>query len=359
MPILIEVADLSMESANQLRYHRLLRGYLIFLCAFTLVTAVHITRVPSKFTLDDWLINYEGGFVRRGLIGQVILYIRHVLPVSGLYPAAVFALVCYSVIFYAAWRLISNRSVDIWVTMLVMSPVTLAFAVIDNRAWGHKEVLFLAGLGGLLLWLMRRKQQGKLLMLGMALYCPFLILCHEPLACFLPYYIAAVIVTGRSLKNALKIVAIPMLLTAATLAVVLRYPGTTATAAKICDSQGDPSRQLCQGAIAYLGTPPNVARSEVVGDARRYHFHAMYLGLTLLAIIPFVATCNRLWRYREARYELIVLGHRDVAFLSGLGRSVSLCDGLGAMDLYPSAERLSAAAVYPLPPHWSRNPRRF
>jgi hypothetical protein len=284
------------------------RGYLVFVCAYTLVTAVHITRVPSNFTLDDWLINYEGGFVRRGLIGQVIFGIRHVLPVSGLYPAAAFALICYAVIFYATWRLISKRGVDAWVAAMVVCPATLAFAVIDNRAWGHKEVLFLAGLAGLLLWLMRPKQRDTVLVLGMALYCPFLILCHEPLVCFLPYYFAAVMLAGRSLKDTLKIAAIPMLLAAVTLAVVVRYPGTATTAAKICDSQGDPSRQLCQGAINYLGTPNQVARLEVMGDARRYHFHAMYSGLTLLAIIPFAMTSKRLWRYRAARYELIVLG---------------------------------------------------
>lgn len=33
-----------------------------------------------NFTISDWMINYEGGFVRRGLIGQILLYIYNIHP---------------------------------------------------------------------------------------------------------------------------------------------------------------------------------------------------------------------------------------------------------------------------------------
>ena len=33
--------------------------------------------VYSNFELDDWMINYEGGFVRRGLMGQLLYEVNN------------------------------------------------------------------------------------------------------------------------------------------------------------------------------------------------------------------------------------------------------------------------------------------
>ena len=40
---------------------------------------LHINEFPDKYVFTDWLINYEGGFVRRGLLGEIIYEISNSL----------------------------------------------------------------------------------------------------------------------------------------------------------------------------------------------------------------------------------------------------------------------------------------
>ena len=44
-------------------------AYVGFVGVYTLAVAVVMTRGVSPFVTGDWLINYSGGFVRRGLVG--------------------------------------------------------------------------------------------------------------------------------------------------------------------------------------------------------------------------------------------------------------------------------------------------
>ena len=50
----------------------LLTYFLYLILGSIFYLTFHIGEFPNKYTYTDWLINYEGGFVRRGLLGQII-----------------------------------------------------------------------------------------------------------------------------------------------------------------------------------------------------------------------------------------------------------------------------------------------
>jgi len=41
-----------------------------------------INEFPQRYAFTDWLINYEGGYVRRGLLGQIIYEISNLLNIQ-------------------------------------------------------------------------------------------------------------------------------------------------------------------------------------------------------------------------------------------------------------------------------------
>ena len=45
-----------------------------------IVFTVQFPFAYESFEISDWLINYEGGFVRRGLIGQILLGAYQIVP---------------------------------------------------------------------------------------------------------------------------------------------------------------------------------------------------------------------------------------------------------------------------------------
>ena len=106
---------------------------------------VSFSGADDSCCVSEWLINYDGGFVRRGLGGALIL---GAASLTGLSPRAiVFAVLSSSyTLFFAAlgvmvWRL---RKVDYLELFLVISPFAALFPAIHRMAGQRKEVLMLA-----------------------------------------------------------------------------------------------------------------------------------------------------------------------------------------------------------------------
>jgi hypothetical protein len=106
---------------------------------------VSFSGADDSCCVSEWLINYSGGFVRRGLGGALIL---RVASLTGLGPrVTVFAILTgsYTLFFTAlaamVWRL---RKVDYLELLLVVSPFGALFPVFHRVAGQRKEILMLA-----------------------------------------------------------------------------------------------------------------------------------------------------------------------------------------------------------------------
>ena len=57
--------------------------YLVILFCFSVFFLNEKYIVGNDSTISEWLINYEGGFTKRGLIGQIAIYLAYFLHFSG------------------------------------------------------------------------------------------------------------------------------------------------------------------------------------------------------------------------------------------------------------------------------------
>ena len=84
--------------------------YLSFGCVVYLIS--HNSEFPTKYVFTDWLINYEGGFVRRGFLGQIILEISNFLNIQIkliiLFFQIVIYLIYYLLFFYFFTKIKAN-----------------------------------------------------------------------------------------------------------------------------------------------------------------------------------------------------------------------------------------------------------
>ena len=87
----------------------------VFLASVWLALAHELARASRRldpWIVGDWLINYAGGFVRRGLPGETI---RLLWKATGVAPPAwvlCLQLVLYAVFFLSAFRLLRSRLTD-------------------------------------------------------------------------------------------------------------------------------------------------------------------------------------------------------------------------------------------------------
>ena len=98
----------------------------------------------SAWQYVDWLINYQGGFVRRGLLGNIIFKLNYYTGVNHI-KLIIFIYSSAYLIFMILFYKISN---NIWkinpylFLFISISPSTLFFPLFDFDALFRKEIFF-------------------------------------------------------------------------------------------------------------------------------------------------------------------------------------------------------------------------
>ena len=94
--------------------------------------------------LNELFINYEGGFLRRGLLGQIALYIFKNFSVS---PVTFFSVVfsfANIIFFYLFIKCINKFKSNIFLYLvLLLSPATLMFSIFDSANFFNSQIFIL------------------------------------------------------------------------------------------------------------------------------------------------------------------------------------------------------------------------
>ncbi len=288
------------------RYRIFSAAYLVLILIATAGIGLHARSTLTQWILSDWLINYQGGFVRRGLMGQIIFLLTSWLHVSPLLLAVVVAMIGYVVISWSIWKLMANSSWRLWVLAAFVSPALIGFTV-TARGGFHKDVLFLASLAVLLVMMLRKGVNAWILSTFITVACSFCILSHEPLFIYLPYMLAALAIGVGEIKRVAAIALVPVLFAMASFYAVATHHGDDHTVAAICDSIGKENAALCNGSIGNLSHSSAYARKETVDESTLYHYYRIYPAMGLLALLPIAMGFVDLWSCASLRRDLNLL----------------------------------------------------
>lgn len=243
------------------------------------------------FQTGDWLINYSGGVVRRGLFGTIYLMF---FPdgEAGIWVLFVIQVLLYGAV-VASLMIWLHGSKYRWSAIaLVCGPAAIAFVGWSQGSFGRKESL---GLAAIALFAMAAKpgmlgRVGKrAATVGGLLVFSLAVFSWEGNALLLPAVLALILGTRpgwevRVFAGTAAAVAVAGLVTA------VLSPGDEASSQAICDSvraKGLTRPDLCDGAIASLGS----SLSEALAFTRAFFpVYWGYLPLLLLALLPLVAS---------------------------------------------------------------------
>ena len=79
--------------------HKTLLFYFIIVFAATAIGAFNGYSKNCSWRVGDWLINYQGGMVRRGLLGELIYNLANITHLNPGYYAIIFQLLFYAIFF--------------------------------------------------------------------------------------------------------------------------------------------------------------------------------------------------------------------------------------------------------------------
>ena len=156
---------------------------LIFIvCGIFILYSKH--DVGNDSSLSDWLINYSGGFVRRGLVGQIVLEFAYFFSIKLRDAIVIFQIISfvtyYVLVFFLLRRTVTNRLL----ILSVFSPVFILFPIAEIEALGRKEIFILLIV---ILYFFSNIRDIKTQIIFKFFIFPISILIWEPAIIFYPY----------------------------------------------------------------------------------------------------------------------------------------------------------------------------
>ncbi len=126
---------------KKLKNLNLFKAYIIFLFLLSsfYLSAVYLSTVNNA--MSEWVINYGGGFVRRGLIGEVIFQLSTFFKIKLREGFLILQILLYLFYYFLIYWLLSNIKKNFIVYLAIFSPVFYSFGLYELEALGRKEIL--------------------------------------------------------------------------------------------------------------------------------------------------------------------------------------------------------------------------
>lgn len=128
-----------------------------FIILFTMLFSYYFSTIKNfanlyNYVYSEWLVNYAGGFVRRGLNGSIVFWIREIFNLNN---NQMLLMVIYSFyLIFLVWSIIYlvkiNQSLKVLtvetILIFLFLPCFILFPINDLGGLGRKEYLFFLGL---------------------------------------------------------------------------------------------------------------------------------------------------------------------------------------------------------------------
>ena len=118
--------------------------YLFFIFLFSVLFLSQKFLYPTDWTTSEWLINYQGGFVRRGLVGEVLLNIHSVSDITLRYLVFYFEILILLIFLFLIFKFFQNVYLNQFLIFLFFCPIFLIYPLAENEVLVRKEYLLLS-----------------------------------------------------------------------------------------------------------------------------------------------------------------------------------------------------------------------
>ena len=121
-------------------YKFILKIYISLVTFLSLYFLAGVNVLTTYNAMSEWVINYQGGFVRRGLIGEIIFQISNFFGLNLRFCFLILQSFLYLVFYYLVYDLLKNIKSNYFLILAIFSPVFIIFPIAELEAIGRKEV---------------------------------------------------------------------------------------------------------------------------------------------------------------------------------------------------------------------------
>ena len=158
-------------------------SFLFFISIFVLYTKHN---VGNDSTISEWLINYSGGFTKRGIIGEISIFFSRIFDQNLRDVIYIFQLFIIAVYYILVYFYFKNLYSERYFLLSIFSPIFLIYPVAETEVLARKEVfifvLFILHVSILSL-------NNNLIRISKLTLLPLSVLIWEPVIFYLPLWI--------------------------------------------------------------------------------------------------------------------------------------------------------------------------
>ena len=159
--------------------------YLIALFCFSVFFLNEKHIVGNDSTISEWLINYEGGFTKRGLIGQIAIYFAYFLKTNLRDSILIMQILLVLTYFILLFNFFKNLKIDRLMMLSIFTPIFILYPVAEIEVLARKEVFIFC------IFLLTIKIKNNFYInINKFLVLPVAVLIWEPIVFFFPFFIA-------------------------------------------------------------------------------------------------------------------------------------------------------------------------
>ncbi len=114
--------------------------YLIILFFFAVFFLFQKHHVANDSTISEWLINYEGGFTKRGLIGQISFYIATMFFADLRDTIFTFQVLTTGTYFLLIYYFLKNIEINKVLIFAIFTPIFLLYPIAEIEVLARKEL---------------------------------------------------------------------------------------------------------------------------------------------------------------------------------------------------------------------------
>ena len=123
-----------------------LQFFFIFLTLFSLFKLLDNSMNRDAWQYGEWLINYQNGFIRRGLVGEIIFLFSNIFNNNIQIAFLIFISAICIVYYYISYQFIKSIKLNFIHYIIIFSPLFYFFFVVISKVGVKKEIL-LYGIG--------------------------------------------------------------------------------------------------------------------------------------------------------------------------------------------------------------------
>ena len=280
-------------------------GLVVFTFIFQAIKFYSFYLEYSDWQYADWIINYQGGFIRRGFIGEILFNIHNFSTIRLDYVILAFVILLYIFVAYILIKSIKYIHQSYINILIFLSPGFFIYPIMNSEIIGRKDILLIAIFGIFVFFEKKFKDTALVFLLIFSI--TLLVLSHSGFLFYTPYLIFLYILIKSNRAKQIKFLEISgfFLLLLTLLLLIYFNQGSMEHVEKICLSTKMFVKENCgnTGQLFWIG---NDAQNHIaVQVIKSKHLFIYLLSLVLVYIFLGIKLFNSRFKIKSFKLNKI------------------------------------------------------